>query len=166
METKEKTGLRPIHIIVIHCSATRENCVYTPEQLDRDHRARGFSEAGYHFYIRRSGDIVIMHQLEMVPAHVKGHNRYSEGICYEGGLNKSAEPTDTRTSEQKRMLKLLIHQLHEKYPTARICGHRDLSPDLNGDGKISSYEWIKTCPCFDVEKEFSNYNQPDEKEDK
>ncbi|MDA5624327.1 N-acetylmuramoyl-L-alanine amidase, partial [Pasteurella multocida] len=31
-----------------------------------------------------------------------------------------------------------------------ICGHRDLSPDLNGDGTITPNEWLKDCPCFDV----------------
>ena len=28
--------------------------------------------------------------------------------------------------------------------------HRDISPDLNGDGVIEPYEYMKACPCFDV----------------
>ena len=35
-----------------------------------------------------------------------------------------------------------------------ICGHRDLSPDLNGNGEIEPEEWVKACPCFDVTKEW------------
>jgi hypothetical protein len=31
-----------------------------------------------------------------------------------------------------------------------VCGHRDLSPDLNGNGEIEPEEWIKQCPCFDT----------------
>ncbi len=37
-----------------------------------------------------------------------------------------------------------------KLVTGGVCGHRDLSPDLNGDGAISQNEWCKTCPGFDV----------------
>jgi uncharacterized protein HI_1494 len=44
----------------------------------------------------------------------------------------------------------LLRQLEAKYPSVRICGHRDLSQDLNGDGTITPNEWIKDCPCFDV----------------
>ena len=36
------------------------------------------------------------------------------------------------------------------YPGSRLCGHRDLSPDLNGNGEIEPEEWIKECPCFDA----------------
>ena len=38
-----------------------------------------------------------------------------------------------------------------------MCGHRDLSPDLNGNGEIEPEEWIKQCPCFDVAKEFEEF---------
>ena len=34
--------MRKINLIVLHCSATRETMEYTPEQLERDHKARGF----------------------------------------------------------------------------------------------------------------------------
>ncbi len=36
----------------------------------------------------------------------------------------------------------------------RVCGHRDLSPDLDGDGEIEPEEWIKACPCFEASKEW------------
>jgi len=62
--------MRIVDLIVIHCSATREDMPYSGEQLDRDHRARGFAQAGYHFYIRRSGEVIPMRPLEMVPADV------------------------------------------------------------------------------------------------
>ncbi|KAA3861402.1 N-acetylmuramoyl-L-alanine amidase, partial [Bacteroides ovatus] len=40
------------------------------------------------------------------------------------------------------------------YPNCRICGHRDLSPDLNGNGEIEPEEWIKACPCFNAETDW------------
>ncbi|WP_106828456.1 peptidoglycan recognition protein family protein [Parabacteroides pacaensis] len=50
--------MREIKFIVIHCPATCVNTDYTPAQLGKDHKLRGFVEAGYHFYIRKSGEIV------------------------------------------------------------------------------------------------------------
>lgn len=44
-----------IKFLVLHCSATRRNQDYSVEQLRRDHKARGFYDIGYHFYIRRMG---------------------------------------------------------------------------------------------------------------
>lgn len=39
-----------------------------------------------------------------------------------------------------------------------IVGHRDLSPDKNGDGIITSNEWVKLCPSFDVTKWLNDIN--------
>jgi hypothetical protein len=38
-----------------------------------------------------------------------------------------------------------------------VLGHRDFSPDLNGDGLITPNEWMKACPCFDVSKKLSEW---------
>ena len=57
---------RKINLIVIHCSATRVDKDYTPEQLERDHKARGFNSAGYNYYIRKSGEVVPMRPLELI----------------------------------------------------------------------------------------------------
>ena len=100
--------MRKINLIVLHCSATKATQDYTPEQLERDHKARGFVRGGYNYYIRRNGLIVPMRPLEQIPAHVKGYNRNSIGICYEGGLDATGKPEDTRTDEQKESLKILL----------------------------------------------------------
>ena len=63
-------------------------------------------------------------------------------------------PKDTRTEWQKHSMRVLILTLLKDYPGCRICGHRDLSPDLNGNGEIEPEEWIKACPCFNAEKDW------------
>lgn len=73
---------------------------------------------------------------------------------YVGGLDKNGKPADTRTPAQKKALAELVYQLIDKYPIVEVIGHRDASPDKNGDGKITANEWIKACPCFDVRAEF------------
>lgn len=141
---------RSIHLLVVHCSATRSCDHYSPEQLIRDHVLRGFSGAGYHYYITREGLLYALRPVDIPGAHAKGHNQNSIGICYEGGLDPKGRPADTRTPAQRQMLTQLIHRLLETYPGAFVVGHRDLSPDRNGDGKVTPDEWTKVCPCFDA----------------
>lgn len=146
--------MRKINLIVIHCSATRVDRDYSPDQLIRDHRDRGFSYAGYHFYIRKSGYRVPLRPMEQPGAHAIGYNANSIGICYEGGIDVKGKPADTRTAMQKAELLDLIRELRQLFPAAKIKGHRDLSPDLDHDGIIEENEWVKTCPCFDASKEY------------
>lgn len=153
METGNK---RKVDLIVIHCSATRENQNYPVEQLEKDHRARGFAKGGYHRYIRRDGAVHKLRDFNEIGAHVAGHNGHSIGICYEGGLDSKGKATDTRTLEQTEALIVCINEAvnYSDREVKRICGHRDLSPDKDGDGIVEPHEWVKQCPCFDAEPEY------------
>ena len=63
--------MRKIDLIVIHCSATREDRPFTEHDLDTAHRLRGFDGIGYHFYVRRNGDIKSTRTVERsVPTRV------------------------------------------------------------------------------------------------
>ena len=147
--------MRAIHYLIIHCSATRADRDFSVEQLEAAHRARGFRGIGYHYYVRRDGTVVNTRPIARIGAHCKGYNAHSIGICYEGGLDAEGHPADTRTPEQRRALHQLVWQLWDIVGrNVRLCGHRDLSPDLDGDGTVEPEEWTKQCPCFDVAKEF------------
>lgn len=138
--------MRKIDLIVIHCSATRANRNFTVEALEACHKARGFKTTGYHYYITKDGTIYPCRPEEMVGAHAKRYNAHSIGICYEGGLDASGNPADTRTEAQKRSMVELLKSLCTDYPEAEIIGHRDLP-------------WVKkSCPCFDVKKWLKQVN--------
>ena len=145
-----RNGMRRITTLVIHCTATRADTDFTQKDLLRCHRARGMKMIGYHFFIRKDGYIWSTRPLEMVGAHALGHNQESIGIAYEGGLDARGQPADTRTDRQKHSLRALIRTLKKDFPITKVCGHRDLSPDRNGNGVVESHEWLKQCPCFDV----------------
>ena len=149
--------MRAIDLIVIHCSSTRENYALTEQALEASHRLIGFDGTGYHFYVRRDGRVLATRPVSKVGAHARGYNAHSIGICYEGGLDCHGRPTDTRTEWQIHSMRVLVLALLRDYPGCRICGHRDLSPDLNGNGEIEPEEWIKVCPCFDAELEFKEF---------
>ena len=97
--------------------------------------------------------ICTMRPVERVGAHAKGHNATSIGIAYEGGLDACGNPADTRTEEQKHSMRVLVRVLKSDFPIRKVVGHRDLSPDLDGDGVVEPEEWTKLCPCYEVEKE-------------
>lgn len=149
--------MRKINLIVIHCSATREDRDFTEHDLDICHRRRGFKGAGYHYYIRKNGKIITAREPERIGAHARGYNEHSIGICYEGGLDIHGRAKDTRTRWQKHSLRVLIKTLLRDYPESRVCGHRDLSPDRNENGEIEPEEWVKECPCFEVGEEMERY---------
>jgi len=150
-----------IDAIVIHCSATPEGRDIKAADIDKMHRQRGFAMIGYNYVIDLDGTVEIGRPLTRNGAHCNTagtsgvpYNRHSIGICYIGGVDKNGKPKDTRTKAQKIAMHTLVDRLMDKYPITEILGHRDASPDLNKDGKITKDEWIKACPCFDVKSEF------------
>ncbi len=134
---------REIKLLVIHCSATRCNVPFPVERLRESHLARGFRDIGYHFYITRDGRLHHCRPVSEPGAHVRGFNRHSIGICYEGGLDEQGRPADTRTRMQRLALADLLSILTYQYPDALIVGHNQITADIR-----------KACPCFDARKEY------------
>ena len=145
--------------------------------IDGWHRERGFKRTapeaktfnphlrhiGYHFVIACNGAVFTGRSLEEPGAHAQGFNARSIGICLTG--------TDHFTPAQWEALAALLNSPPIKglavplraprrtrdftrplaYEMANgVCGHRDLSPDKDGDGLIEPFEYLKTCPGFDV----------------
>ena len=132
-----------VRFLVLHCSASRCNQDYSVEQLRRDHKARGFYDIGYHFYIRKDGTMTQHRKLLEVGAHARPYNRCSIGICYEGGLDEQGKPCNTLNSLQFERIKELLVVLKRLFPKAEIVGHRDL-PGTSP----------KECPCFEAKEVF------------
>lgn len=155
---------RRITGLVVHCSANVEGVDIGAKEIKRCHiQERGWCDIGYHFVIRIDGTIEPGRDLNKAGAHVSGHNATTIGICYVGGLSREKDrrgqyiAKDTRTPEQKDSLRWLLTQLAALLPSVRtIKGHRDYSPDLNGNGTIEPREYIKSCPCFDAIPEYQD----------
>ncbi|MBR6189280.1 MAG: N-acetylmuramoyl-L-alanine amidase [Prevotella sp.] len=134
--------MRKIDLIIIHCSATREDRPFPVESLIACHAAR-FGFTGYHYYITRDGQLYQTRHENLPGAHARHYNAHSIGICYEGGLLSNGHPADTRTPEQKAALWHLLKSLKQDYPDAQILGHCEL-PHV-----------VKTCPNFLPSKEYA-----------
>ena len=137
--------MRTITLLILHCSAVGPDQTSSAAQIDTWHRQRGFHLGiGYHYVVRRNGEVECGRPEYMVGAHCLNHNAHSIGICYEGGLNARGQPADTRTEAQKAALRTLLEELHSRYPQALIVGHHDLNPH-------------KACPCIEnVAREYAD----------
>ena len=135
--------LKEVKYLVVHCTATRLSQRVSVEDIDRWHKAQGWSGIGYHWYVDRDGHIFPGRSEREAGAHVIGYNHCSIGICYEGGLDEQGNSADTRTPAQKAALLFIIKDLKQSYPNAIVLGHRDF-PGVHKD-----------CPCFDAKTEYS-----------
>ena len=152
-----------IDAIVVHSSATPEGKDLDWRDINMMHVQRGFQCIGYNFVVKLDGTVQTGRSLTIDGAHCnskgfsgQSYNKHSIGICYVGGTDVRGKAKDTRTPEQKKALRELIAKLVKEYPIKEILGHRDTSPDLNGDGVVEPNEWTKMCPCFDAKEEYKD----------
>lgn len=138
--------MRTIDTIFIHCTASRQTA--TADDILREFRQRGWNRPGYHYLVEPRGGVRQLLGEELASNGVAGHNAHSINIAYIGGIDAAGKPTDNRTVEQKAAIVHLLLQLRERYPRARIMGHRDIW------GTCSPWAWQKACPCFNASREY------------
>lgn len=130
--------MRVIDLIVVHCAATKPSMDVGVEEIRVWHKARKFTDIGYHLVIRRDGTLEKGREIEKMGAHAKGFNDYSIGVCLVGGLSERGKAQNNFTKDQFETLRGTLTTLAALYNDPDILGHRDL-PGVS-----------KACPCFDV----------------
>ena len=147
---------RKITHIFVHCTASAQSM--TPKALlDFFYKTKRWSRPGYHYVVSADGTITSLWPESQYSNGVKNMNSHSINIAWIGGVDKDHPGgIDNRTQMQKASLRHLLKELRAKYPTAKIMGHRDTSPDLNHNGIIDPWERIKACPCFDAMVEYAD----------
>ena len=121
---------RAVSRVFLHCSASDR-----PEHDDvavmrQWHRANGWADVGYHFFVRKDGTIQPGRSLELVPAAQAGHNTGTIAICLHG-LDR-----DLFTDAQFTSLRGLAAEIDAAYG-GRLTWH--------GHCEVSA----KACPVFD-----------------
>jgi N-acetylmuramoyl-L-alanine amidase len=139
-----KQSINNIHRVVVHCAATKPSMDIGRKEIDSWHKANGWAGIGYHYVIRRNGEVELGRDLTEVPAaNGAGNNLNTITICWVGGLNQqTGKPEDNRTLEQRKFLYELRKNLDVLLNNPKWIGHRDI-PGVKKD-----------CPCFDVKTEF------------
>ena len=132
---------------------------------------------GYHYVIGRDGTVFTGRHVDEIPAQVTGFNQKAIGICLIG----IDQFSPAQWSSLAHVVTAEVARITGRNgPTDRnnpltpagairlagerglvICGHRDLSPDQNKNGIVEPFEWLKTCPGFDVSTWLGNNMTPE-----
>ena len=98
---------------------------------------RGWSDIGYHFVIRRNGEVETGRPVAKVGAHARGHNVGSIGVCLVGGMAEADTKSECNyTRAQWASLDKLVTELELEYSIKKVLGHNDVS--------------AKDCPTFNA----------------
>jgi N-acetyl-anhydromuramyl-L-alanine amidase AmpD len=121
-----------VTMIIVHCSDTEQGDV---KSIRRFHvETRKWADIGYHFVIRRDGEIEVGRPIEHVGAHCEGANRNSIGVCLIG----KTQFEQAQFEALKKLIRSLRWLLGERLS---VRGHREF-PSAKRQGK--------TCPNFEV----------------
>lgn len=146
MTDRKKTTLG-----VIHVTATPPGWDQGVAGIRAIHKAMGWSDIGYNEIINPNGAAAIGRGKNAVGAHVAGFNSIAYGLSLVGGIDRTGRPDfATISAAQLATLERRMRELTKEFPQIRWCGHRDLSPDKNGNGVVEPHEYLKACPTFDV----------------
>lgn len=146
--------MRSIKRIFVHCTAGSQRQKIA--DLQAEFKRKGWKHSGYHYVIQADGTITQLLGEQFVSNGVKGYNSTAVNVAYMGGIDAQGKAVDNRTEEQKASLVKLLKELKGRYPKAEILGHRDISPDNNGNGIVDPWERIKECPCFNAKDEYKD----------
>lgn len=104
--------------IILHHAAAK-SC--TAEQIHQWHLNNGWSGAGYHFLVRKDGNIYRLRPENKIGAHASGSNSDSLGVCFEGDFM-----SETMGETQRKAGAELVSYLKSKYGISKVQKHKDV----------------------------------------
>lgn len=104
--------------IILHHAAAK-SC--TAEQIHQWHLNNAWSGAGYHFLVRKDGNIYRLRPENKVGAHASGANYDSLGVCFEGDFM-----SETMGDVQRNAGAELVSYLKSKYGISKVQKHKDV----------------------------------------
>ena len=125
--------LRTIRKVIVHVTDSPDSKDFNMHDISRWHKEMNFPQSktglycGYHWVIRRNGNVENARFEYEAGAHCRGHNSDSIGIAWVG--------RDDMTKEQSLSLVKLLAEVCSRYglEPKQVFGHRELNPG-------------KTCP--------------------
>ena len=109
---------RTTRIILHH--AAKATC--SVQDIQRWHLENGWVGIGYHFFVRKDGNIYRGRPENTVGAHVTGANSDSIGICFEGNYDAETSMPQCQINAGKE----LVAYLKSKYGVSTVKAHRDV----------------------------------------
>ena len=135
-------ALGPVKYLTIHCAATPEGRHVSADTISKWDQAK-FGQTSYHWVVELDGSMHRTLRDDQKGAHVGGANSNNIGICYVGGCDKTMNPKDTRTPEQKRAMRTLIRTYQDRYPGIIVMGHRSWPGVKKACPSCAVTAWLK-----------------------
>jgi|TARA_R100000030_G_scaffold82783_1_gene65653 N-acetyl-anhydromuramyl-L-alanine amidase AmpD len=139
MELRKKTDS-----IIIHCAATKPSMDIGYKEIREWHvDQNGWDDVGYHFIIRRNGQLEKARPEGYSGAHAPSHNGRSIGICLVGGMAEDGSAENNFTLEQFLTLKDLVNMVMDKYSDiTEVLGHCDVQDNKPNCPGFNVKEWL------------------------
>ena len=106
MEERKSTDF-----LIIHCAATKPSMDIGLNEIRKWHLDLGWRDVGYHYIVRRNGEVELGRRHDDTGAHAAGYNHKTIGVCMVGGMadDNSAEKyfTDKQWTAVKDLLNLI-----------------------------------------------------------
>lgn len=127
---------REVTEVVVHWTDTYTNKNIGSEEIHKIQQQLGLSAIGYHYVIRRDGSLQRGRPVNEQGEHASanGHDQYSIGICFVGGINVpsgTAFPDNYRgagslTLAQMNTFREFCQAFYNQFPGGQILGHNDI----------------------------------------
>ena len=139
MELRKKTDS-----IIIHCAATKASMDIGYKEIRKWHvEDNGWDDVGYHFIIRRNGQLEKGRPEGYSGAHAPSYNGRSIGICLVGGMAEDGSAENNFTLEQFLTLKDLVNMVMDKYSDiTEVLGHCDVQDNKPNCPGFNVKEWL------------------------
>lgn len=132
-----------VEYVVFHTAGAPNDIDQSAESIHRYHRSKGWAGIGYHWVIRKNGDVEVGRPVTHQGAHVAGINDCSIGIAFSG--NGDISPL---TAKQLAAGVKLAARLVLEYGVAldHVIGHREINRLVLNGTVSSKYLTKKSCP--------------------
>lgn len=144
-----KSRKRTDYIVLHHAEASSCSVM----DIDKWHKSNGWTGIGYHFFVRKNGEIYRGRPIDKEGAHVLGKNSVSLGICAEGSFLRER----MNEVQKKSICELLVYLKDKFYPNAQIVGHGEV-----GDSNCPGINF----PLKEIKDSYRKLAKADELEDK
>ena len=126
----------------IHCADTKANPKLGGADVRKWHTdpvskgGRGWAVPGYSMVIRTDGTIDNLVKFDEdqfvqsweVTNGAAGWNGVSRHVCYIGGQDAQGHYADSRTAQQKQVLKDMVLRAVARHPDIKVLGHYQIQP--------------------------------------
>ena len=150
IEAYLRSSRREFTEVVVHATDTTRDMLVNYDVLRYWDSARDASDVGYHLIIQPDGSLEVCRPIYKDGAHtLKGHNKYSVGIAFVGGVlgnrndQKLIRSRQSYTGAQWKTFDKFMEAFYSVVPGGQAWGHNSIDPTRRGDPHFDVPKYVK-----------------------